>query len=1324
MGSGRAGRGSWLAGVLCASLVPAAQAGIFGVPTNLNANGTTSGSSVNPPGWFILSGPNAATAGGDNVHQVRLFIEVTGTSLDLRVFDAGTSDARDFRGGGDYDTTTEYALLDPTGATIESLQITDDLGLTDNRLARFSDGGAGFTAANGGLIFTGLQPGLYVFRVRTLALGGQDDDDYNAFGVQACNGSCETTPVPYNVYTFGDSDTSTGTAGASETSLIIGGVHGTGGTSTSPFSDITDPMMFFPYVDRGCSLQSSNFDHDGVGDGDSVDLGQTHPQAPTTTGLTISANEDHDENTLTIEATAGANLEVINYGLWSLVNDAGSNFNVIDWRFADFQGWNNNPTPPRDPVSPIRTYLPNAYRSIPGGGCASSERSFGTAWCATLPPVPSLAASTRYVSGANPPVAGATTRFLISASLDNCLVRNATDATVCDVASAAASSVQLSIPILPASGTVSYAYVAGSQAGFIDGTSAACTDGSGGGFRRCSFASLGGSQVATLNIEVDVTLAAGATGRQVLTGSPAAGAPPPNTTVWAQYTPAFSSASFSRTETRGPLCNLSFTVGTTLATRAALAGLRADPGGLVEFATGSQRGSVAFNVYATSSLEGASPVRIAGPVRVRVPDSQTPTLYHVPTRPFSEPYLLIEEIDAAGRRRMLGPFGVGDARLADALGRLQALMAEAGSVDDGSTSRLGAGAGARWAAAAAAARGSLPARAARLAAKAAPAALGARIEVMAPGLVQLPLAELAPLGLPSGFDARRLRLTNLGVPVDFTVIPDGSGAPLAIEFLAKPLSTDYTGRNVYVLTWRGAPPRLRASLTRSEDPRGEAVRAERNQIYLASAPEGSDPWLWDLLFGDGTAWPYVAGEGSFDLPGLVPGATGAVPVRVRFVGRTPHLHRVEAFVNGASIGAMTFRGSTTALLQGTVPAETLQATGNELSIVYQASDASPQEIGLVYLNYLDVGAPVAPPTQAASVALAPYNPRLPGFKGVKYLVVTHGDFVDAASRIASLKASEGLRAAVVDVERAYDRFSAGVVEARAIHSLLRAAAAGGVRYVLLVGDDTFDTHDYLGTGATSFVPSLIGWDGEFGRIPAENLYADLNGDGRPELAIGRLPVSTPEQAEAMADKIAGQAAALAGAVTHLFAVDNQAPGDTPFAAEAEALAAALPPGASVAWARVADGIDVARAALFAGLDAGTAFTHYLGHAGPELWADEALLTVPDVDALQGGGPGTVLFAWSCEAQWYLNLTGPAIDEALVLRPAGGAVAALGPAGITGPEHQRVLAERVYRGFFNQHLPLGEAIRRAKGAALRLDADTLPAVLGFNLLGDPALRVPR
>jgi len=38
-------------------LLPSAvQAAIFGVPTNLTANGQTQATSVNPPGWFYVDG--------------------------------------------------------------------------------------------------------------------------------------------------------------------------------------------------------------------------------------------------------------------------------------------------------------------------------------------------------------------------------------------------------------------------------------------------------------------------------------------------------------------------------------------------------------------------------------------------------------------------------------------------------------------------------------------------------------------------------------------------------------------------------------------------------------------------------------------------------------------------------------------------------------------------------------------------------------------------------------------------------------------------------------------------------------------------------------------------------------------------------------------------------------------------------------------------------------------------------------------------------------------------------------------------------------------
>jgi hypothetical protein len=275
--------------------------------------------------------------------------------------------------------------------------------------------------------------------------------------------------------------------------------------------------------------------------------------------------------------------------------------------------------------------------------------------------------------------------------------------------------------------------------------------------------------------------------------------------------------------------------------------------------------------------------------------------------------------------------------------------------------------------------------------------------------------------------------------------------------------------------------------------------------------------------------------------------------------------------------------------------------------------------------------------------------------------------------------------------------------------------------VLLVGDDTFDPRDFAGTGAVSFVPSAVRFDEVWGRVPSENGYADVDGDGRPDVAIGRLPVRTPAEADLLAEKIVRQRELLSeSAGRHLIAVDNRGPGDPPFLEDAATVP--LPAGTSVAWADVGEGVDVARRALAGGLAAGAQVTHYFGHGGPEVWADEQLLTVPEVASLPAGPP-TVLFTWACQSQWYLNLWGPSLNEALLLAPQGGALASFGPAGITTPRQQQALARGVYGRFLLGGQTLGEAVRLAKGEALAADPTTRPAVEGWNLLGDPALRLP-
>ena len=761
-------------------------------------------------------------------------------------------------------------------------------------------------------------------------------------------------------------------------------------------------------------------------------------------------------------------------------------------------------------------------------------------------------------------------------------------------------------------------------------------------------------------------------------------------------------------------------------TRATIRGVQIDPAGVVEFATATQKGTFGFDLYETGRRKGGTLVRL-NTERVAAPihDSLEPIVYRVETVPITLPYVVIEEVDEAGRRHAMGPFEVGEPRAAAALQRVQGRLDAAGGAPRGAAMRAVPGSAWRKTAPAPAresARSTPPPNV--------PGALrdGVKLYVGGEGVAEVRLADLAPWGLDARL-ARKggLRLWNQGREVAYWELP---GADARIAFRTEALATDQTGRNVYLLTWGRPAPPMAVPLTRS----GPAVtagftRVERSAIYLPHAPREADPWLWDILLTGGGAWPYDwwdPSAGNFDLPSLAHGATGTVPVRLHLVGGTRHRHEVRAWINGSFVGVVAFEGARPALLTGSVDAGALQPIGNQLVLEYAAETFDDWDWGLAYVDSLDLGMPLAARNAPVAVdGIGLYEPALPQPPRADYLIVTHGDFLAAARRIAAAKEAEGLRTAIVDVERAYDAFSGGIPEPQAVRALVRRfASAGGLRYVLLVGDDTFDPRDHSGMAARSFVPSLLGWDASFGRIPSENAYADVDGDGRPDVALGRLPVQTAEQAEILADKIAAQATGLARAAgRHLLAVDNQGPTDPSFRAAAEAVLGSLSHVREVAWADLGEGVEQARATLFAALAHGAAVTHYFGHGGPERWADEGLLDVSDAAALAGAQP-TVLFTWACQAQWYLNLWGPSINEALLLVPGGGPVASFGPAGISAPAQQRGLSEGVYRGFVGEGLPLGEAIRRAKSGALDGDPSVRGVVEGFNLLGDPALKLPR
>ncbi len=737
-------------------------------------------------------------------------------------------------------------------------------------------------------------------------------------------------------------------------------------------------------------------------------------------------------------------------------------------------------------------------------------------------------------------------------------------------------------------------------------------------------------------------------------------------------------------------------------TRASISGIRVGSG-VVEFATSWQRGTRGFNLYsAPDGSRRALKTKLNDALIVSPrPESMTPILYRVDAAP-EGPFLWIEEIEiGSDSGRLMGPFEIADDTLSQRFERVERKMSAAPRDHRGGASRS-----------------VLPARRLKadrrgsiLRGPRRTAATGVKVEIAEPGEVVVPWSDLLAQGLPQRLvsQSQRIQVSSAGIKTPFTTTPAG------LRFIAKDLATDHTGRNVYLITWNGAPV-MRAPLSQSEVPVADGFhRIHQNWIYYQAAPRDTDPWLWDLLV-EGDPWPasWDPTQGDFALPGFVPGG-GSVPVAITLVGRTDSPHVVEARINGIAAGRIEFSGTGVATLQGSISASALAATGNKLKLTYTSTDPN----AYAYLNYLDLGLEL-PPAPGAIASISAFDTELPALFRADYLIVSHPDFLTQAEQVAAIKRAGGQNAVVVDVERAYDHYTAGIPDSSAIRALIRESRR--TRTVLLIGDDTLDPADHYGMGSRAFMPSAIGFDDFTGRVISENLYADRDGDGSPDVAIGRFPVRTAADADVMVQKVENGAALLAANTSrHVIAVDNQGLNDMPFRSEGRLIESVL--GGSSTFADISSGAAGARTALLAGMNLGAVTTNYVGHGGPDHWADEAIFGADDAADFANTNQGTLLLTWACVSSDYRYFYGPAVSEAMVMTPAGGAAASFGPTGLSLPTLQRELHLLLYPRLL-EGLTLGEAVREAKAAFLASFPGERDFLHGWALLGDPDVRLPQ
>ncbi|MDZ4731718.1 MAG: C25 family cysteine peptidase [Xanthomonadales bacterium] len=593
----------------------------------------------------------------------------------------------------------------------------------------------------------------------------------------------------------------------------------------------------------------------------------------------------------------------------------------------------------------------------------------------------------------------------------------------------------------------------------------------------------------------------------------------------------------------------------------------------------------------------------------------------------------------------------------------------------------------------------------------------------------------------------------------------------------------WSPENIYVLRAGGSDSRSipESGLTppRSVEEEGLAGKTltqhfeqEEFRVALAeSADEQTENWYWKRLTH--------LDKQPFQLQ--LPAGVEPIAIRVALAGLSmdraatksgePH-HRVELLLNGTGIASKDWNGQaaveisadeaavakvltdaptdapTDALMHAKGQNAEDQTIRLELRVPKRYSPGEPDAvIDVVLLNWIEID---SRPTTFSDIVtysgpdgkrlyLADKLSRAPGWikqihhRGLRsdsrqtdYLMIAHGSLLEAIEPLAEFHRQQGLSVSVVDVADIYNEFNDGIVSPFAIRDFIKYAsenrAAPAVRYVLLVGDASWDVRSEAGR-QRNLLPSMQVQ--AYDELAAsDNGFVSIHGDDwRPDLAIGRIPAANAAELTAVVQKLLAYAKAPAGQWRQHMALVSDMNSD--FQTISSQLAAGLvEQGFKVETIypdEAADSTKQDQSDLVNAINEGQSLVHFLGHGGRFVWRtgpldyhnSSDLFSLPDLERLDNQGRLPLVLSMTCSTGPFDHPQAGSIAEAFLMLPQGGAAGVLAASW-------RVPASQTFSALLLQELTqpgqsVGEAILKAKQKETRR-----ALVESYNFLGDPAL----
>ena len=352
----------------------------------------------------------------------------------------------------------------------------------------------------------------------------------------------------------------------------------------------------------------------------------------------------------------------------------------------------------------------------------------------------------------------------------------------------------------------------------------------------------------------------------------------------------------------------------------------------------------------------------------------------------------------------------------------------------------------------------------------------------------------------------------------------------------------------------------------------------------------------------------------------------------------------------------------------------------------------------------------------------------------EYLIITHSDFVGPDLEIFAAMRAGTYSVKVVDVEQVYMQYGDEIVpSADAISNYIKFAHQNlGTEFVLFVGGDTYDYKNYV-SASKSFIPTqyvtTYGDGLTIRQAPSDAKYGDIDDDGVPDIAVGRFPVRTQAELSNIIEKINDYQARIGYSGRIVMVADQADSGNgVSFTRDAITLVDTIPGD----WAGSIredyralpdlDGAVTAKSKLFAAVDAGVSVTAYIGHSSQARWSrtSPALLMAGEIASFNNIDKPTVVTQWGCWNTYFVHPSGNSMAELFLNPGLNGAATVLGASTLTSAADEYLLASELNKVMYAEGEPIGRAVIKAKKALALINPKASDVLLGWQILGDPAL----